>query len=223
MNLKEIRVDDEMRLFRHCANGCEAVSKTTFNAEVMPVLGLHGVYEFWTKGLPDKQEARHEELKWADIPASDGLDAFKLAITPVTNRQYQLYLKATRGVAPRHWIDGNIPDGKEDHPVVYVSWNDATAYSSWLSEETDKKITLPTEEQWEYAARGADGREYPWGNEFDASKCNSWESDIRDTTPVGAYPGGASPYGCQDMAGNVWEWTDSLFSGSSARVLPTTL
>ncbi len=83
------------------------------------------------------------------------------------------------------------------NPVVWVTWDDACAYGKWCGKR------LPTEAQWEKAARSTDGRRYPWGNNWDGNKCNV---SGRGTTPVGAYPEGTSPYGCQDMAGNVWEW-----------------
>jgi len=90
--------------------------------------------------------------------------------------------------------------------VVYVTWPDAVAYCHWLTKTTGRTYRLPTEAEWEKAARGTDGRIYPWGNEWDPKLVNTAEGDLRDTTPVGAYPAGASPYGLLDMAGNVWEW-----------------
>jgi formylglycine-generating enzyme required for sulfatase activity len=108
-------------------------------------------------------------------------------------------------------------ESKRDHPVRYISWIDAMAYCQWLNERLQHELPegfvlrLPTEAEWEKAARGVKGREYPWGNEFDKDRCNSAESNFQDTTPVGFYsPRGDSPYGCADMAGNVWEWTHSL-------------
>jgi formylglycine-generating enzyme required for sulfatase activity/class 3 adenylate cyclase len=98
-----------------------------------------------------------------------------------------------------------FPPEEADHPAVYVSWEDAVAYAEWLGKQ------LPTEEEWEKAARGPEGFDYPWGDEFDPAKVNSAESELRKTTPIGAYPEGASPYGCLDMAGNVWEWTASAW------------
>jgi formylglycine-generating enzyme required for sulfatase activity len=98
--------------------------------------------------------------------------------------------------------------------VVYVSWNDVCGYCTWLSRLINKQVRLPTEAEWEKAARGdGDKRPYPWGETFDMVKCNSGALGLDDTTPVGVFPAGASPYGCLDMAGNVWEWTCSLWGG----------
>ena len=100
--------------------------------------------------------------------------------------------------------------------MVNVSWQDAQAYCQWLSEKTGKSYRLPSEAEWEKAARGADGRVYPWGNEWDAAKCNTRESKIQGTSPVGQFSTlGDSPSGCADMVGNVWEWTLSLWGPDS--------
>ncbi len=139
------------------------------------------------------------------------LPDYYLAKTSVTNAQYLAFVQAAGHEQPKHWEGGKPPKGKEDHPVVYVTWHDAVAYCNWLAEVTGKPYRLPTEAEWEKGARGTDGRIYPWGDEFDKTKCNTGESRIGDTTPVGKYPNGASPYGVVDMAGNVWEWTSSLF------------
>jgi len=141
------------------------------------------------------------------------LPDYYIARTPVTNVQYGAFVRATGHRTPYHLEDGKIPRGEEQHPVTAVSWNDAIAYCRWLSEVAGKSYCLPSEAEWEKAARGMDGRIYPWGNRWDASRCNCWESGPRGTTPVGAYPRGASPYGVLDMAGNVWEWTRSLYRG----------
>jgi serine/threonine-protein kinase len=99
----------------------------------------------------------------------------------------------------------------DDHPVTDVSWEDANAYCNWLSKKKGLNFKLPTEAQWEKAARGTDGRKYPWGkNEPDETLANfGWKFD--KTSPVGSYPNGASPYGLLDMAGNVWEWCSDWY------------
>jgi formylglycine-generating enzyme required for sulfatase activity len=131
---------------------------------------------------------------------------------PVTNAEYQAFVREAGYKPPLHWDGDKYPEGKGDHPVVNVSWDDAADYCKWLSEKTGKPYRLPTEAEWEKAARGADGRIYPWGNDWDPSKLNSAEGGARDTTPVGQYsPAGDSPYGCADMAGNVWEWCADWF------------
>ncbi|REG08600.1 formylglycine-generating enzyme family protein [Pelolinea submarina] len=123
---------------------------------------------------------------------------FFIDLYPVTNADYKKFVDATGHTEPASWRKGTWPEGKENHPVVEVNWESASAYAAWAGKR------LPTNEEWEKAARGTDGRTWPWGNEFDRDKCNTFSGD---TTPVGQYsPAGDSPYGCQDMAGNVWEW-----------------
>jgi formylglycine-generating enzyme required for sulfatase activity len=139
------------------------------------------------------------------------LERFWMARTPVTNAQYRVFVEMTGCEPPEHWAGGKPRRGLESHPVVNVTWHDAYAYCRWLSEATGKAITLPSEAQWEKAARGdRDSREYPWGDNWDAGYCNCRELGLGDTTPVGVFPAGASPYGILDMVGNVWEWTLSL-------------
>jgi formylglycine-generating enzyme required for sulfatase activity len=145
------------------------------------------------------------------------LPEYAMAKTPVTNTQYAAFLKATGHTPPAHWKilfwrKRWPPRGRQDYPVVNVSWYDAKSYCRWLSKATGKTYRLPSEAEWEKAARGTDGRVYPWGDVWETERCNISENVERDdTTPVGIYPGGASPYGLLDMVGNIWEWTRSLW------------
>jgi formylglycine-generating enzyme required for sulfatase activity len=139
------------------------------------------------------------------------LPDYYLAQTPVMNAQYAAFLEGTGHGAPRYWRGSRPPWGRGQHPVVSVSWYDAVAYCRWLVQVTGKPYRLPTEAEWEKGARGVEGRRYPWGDAWDAARCNTKESGREDTTLVGRYPDGASPYGLLDMAGNVWEWTSSLY------------
>ncbi len=128
------------------------------------------------------------------------LDSFWIGKTPITNAQYARFVQLTDCDPPQHWESGRIPPGLENHPVVFVSWDDANDFCEWAG------LRLPSEEEWEKAARGTDGRAYPWGN----TKPNRWlcnfNNNVKGTTAVSSYPNGASPYGLLDMAGNVWEW-----------------
>jgi formylglycine-generating enzyme required for sulfatase activity len=138
--------------------------------------------------------------------------SFEIGRYPVTNLEYQAFVRDTGYKPPANWEADAYPEGLGDDPVVYVTWHDAVAYCEWLRNRTGRGYRLPTEEEWEKAARGVDGRIYPWGDWFDPAKCNSGEDKIHSTTPVGQYsPEGDSPYGAADMAGNVWEWTSSRY------------
>ncbi len=145
------------------------------------------------------------------------LNDYEIGVYPVTNEKYKEFIESKPEYKlPENWINENrtYPEGKKDHPVVYVNFDDAQAYCEWRTEREGVKYRLPTEAEWEKAARGTDGREYSWGDEFDKNKCNTYESGIGDTTPVYKYLDGVSFYGCYDMAGNVWEWTDSWYDKS---------
>jgi toxoflavin biosynthesis protein ToxD len=130
---------------------------------------------------------------------------------PVTNKEFARFVTATR-----YRFNQGQWQTKASHPVVLISWWDAMAYCQWLNSELrdrlrDLTLRLPTEAEWEKAARGTQGNEWPWGNVFDKSKCNTEESRKSTTTSVGLYsPYGDSPYGVADMAGNVGEWCHSL-------------
>ncbi len=130
---------------------------------------------------------------------------FQIAKVPITNAQYALYVAETKAEAPEHWEKGQPPTNKENHPVVNVSWNDARNYCAWLIEKINRDVRLPTEAEWEKAARGdKDKREYPWGDEWAELRCNSEELGLSGTSPVGIF-NNASLCGCLDMAGDVWE------------------
>lgn len=178
-----------------------------------------------------KKEETPEFDKMAEIPAGKFLygedkhienidEAFLIDVYLVTNSQYAKFIqkggyqnddywskegkkwKADNGVEqPEYWEDENW--NAPDHPVVGVSYYEAEAYAKWAGKR------LPTEKEWERSARGTDGNEYPWGNQFDKERCNTDESGIGKTTRVNRYPNGISPSGCYDMVGNVWEWTSS--------------
>jgi len=165
------------------------------------------------------------------------LPAYRIGKTPVINTQFAAFVEATsykttaekegwgfhwpdriakvKGVDWRHPIGPSSRiDDKMDHPVVQVSWHDAVAYCAWLAEVAGKPYRLATEAEWEKAARGTDGRIYPWGDEWNPELCNC-EWRVGGTTPVGKYsPTGDSPFGCADTIGNVWEWTSTTIGST---------
>lgn len=131
--------------------------------------------------------------------------SFSIDRYEVTNTQYRAHLDAIGAKTTEVWNDGTFPLDRANHPVANVSWFEAKAYCEW------RGARLPTEAEWEKAARGTDGRTYPWGDQMDPKLANIAESHIGHTLPVGAFPEGRSPYGLYDMAGNVWEWTEDWF------------
>ena len=154
--------------------------------------------------------------------------AYRIMRTPVTNAQYARFVDDTGHPVPdvdpatwasyrlihpyartrRHaWVAGQPPPGRGSHPVVLVSRDDARGYAQWLTRTTGWRWRLPSELEWEKAARGAGGRVFPWGDEYDATLLNSHDAGPFDTMPVGAFPAGASPFGMLDAAGQVFEWT----------------
>ncbi|GEM_PF-490113 len=188
---------------------------------------------------------------WAEKAHSVGqtfkIDCFQLAKYPVTNAQFRKFIEAggyktdkwwtkeglkyrnnKNWTEPRYWTDSQYNDNNQ--PVVGVSWFEAVAFCLWLNDVTDEDIMLPTEDQWQYAAQGYDGRTYPWGNDWNSDLCNNNvdEKGIGKTAPVTQYEGkGDSPFGIVDMAGNVWEWcltdydnkTNVVESNANIRVL----
>jgi formylglycine-generating enzyme required for sulfatase activity len=184
-------------------------------------------------GLPD--------IEWVQIPAgeftfgsqdeSNGpvkitLPTFHIARYPVTYRQFQVFLDAPDGFERDEWWQELTPEYQKqemveqwfkywNHPRENVSWYQAVAFCCWLSAKLGYEVRLPTEQEWEKAARGTDGREFPWGNDYISGYANIDETDqnnsigsyyIRQTTAVRMYPQGASIYGVLDMSGNIWEW-----------------
>ena len=129
------------------------------------------------------------------------LPAYYIDKYPVTNAEYKRYMDETCAMPPRHWDGFEVPLGLENHSVHRISWFEAVMYADWAGER------LPTEAEWEKAARGTDGRRWPWGNEFDEALALVWDrGEFLMTLPVDAHPGGASPYGACEMVGNVEEW-----------------
>ncbi len=131
---------------------------------------------------------------------------FWLGETPVTNRQYGVYLQAAGPEEPPRWRDRRFSNPEQ--PVVGVSWEDAVAFCRWLSDVTGRRIDLPSEAQWEFAARGEKGREYPWGNQKPEKTraCFDFGIERGQPAPVGSFPAGKGPFRTLDQAGNVWEW-----------------
>ena len=156
------------------------------------------------KGASDNEQPQHRVY----------LPDYYLAKTLVTNSQYGAFVAATGHQVPERWRNRVPPLGEEDHPVVNVHWYDAMSYCLWLIEATGKPYSLPSEAEWEKSARGTDGRIYPWGDQWDYTRCNSRATGNPQTTIVYAYPQGVSPYGVLDLVGNVGQWTRSL--GGSA-------
>lgn len=136
-----------------------------------------------------------------DIPA------FRIMRYPVTNLEYLEFLRSSgHAVLPSSWRFGGYPAQLANHPVWTVRPRDADAYAAWLSARTGRRFRLPSEAEWEYAASGGTGREYPWGEEFRPDRANTVEAGPLTTTPVGIYPAGRTVFGCDDMAGNVEEF-----------------
>jgi formylglycine-generating enzyme required for sulfatase activity len=178
------------------------------------------------KQASEREKPQHEQV----IP-----HAYQISRYPVTNGQYNAFIQAGGYEQDRYWTESGWtwrekedvlgprefgqPFGLSNHPVVGVSWYEAIAFCRWLTEQfrekgqldRDQAISLPTEAQWEKAARDENGRYYPWGNTSDPNCANYEDTGIGSTSAVGCFPEGGSTYGVLDLSGNIWEWTRSLF------------
>jgi formylglycine-generating enzyme required for sulfatase activity len=166
-------------------------------------------------------------------PTTFEVEPFAITRYPVTNHQYAAFMEAggythrawwtDEGWAIKArsgWTEPRYWKKRGDCPVMGVSWYEALAFCRWLSIVTGEPVSLPTEQQWQRAAQGDDGREYPWGNEPPNEILCNWNRNASGTTPVTQYPDGASPYGVMDMSGNVWElcltgWQSGAWYGAA--------
>ncbi|NEP15925.1 MAG: formylglycine-generating enzyme family protein [Leptolyngbya sp. SIO4C1] len=189
-------------------------------------------------------EARLRQRRWFDTESERQtieLSAVCLQRQLVTNADYQAFIQATgqpapgisaadyqaqgflvhpyAAVEPFLWQGQQYPAGQADHPVVLVSYRDAIAYAAWRSAQTPGRYRLPTAAEWEKAARGTDGRYFPWGSQWQADATRWQGSEVSGTSPVGAYPLSRGPYGTEDMAGNVFEYTSTLVAEGQQSVM----
>jgi serine/threonine protein kinase len=139
---------------------------------------------------------------------------FFIDTNEVTCEEYQKFIRATNRQPPATWANGNYPSGWERRPVTGINWDDASAYAQWAGKR------LPTEQEWEFAARGSDARLYPWGGQWKDDLANAGPSSPGHVADVGTHSGGVSPFGALDMVGNAWEWTASDFVAYSGGRLP---
>lgn len=139
---------------------------------------------------------------------------FLMDANEVTCEEYLIFVKAKNHRIPTNWMGGQYPAGAAKEPVTGVDWDDATAYAKWIGKR------LPTEEEWEFAARGTDGRSYPWGSEWRADVANAGNTNGGQLVDVGSYPAGKGPFGTMDMIGNAWEWTASEWRGYPGGPIP---
>lgn len=184
-----------------------------------------------------KEEKELRRVGWFNVESSRkvlSLPAFCISRNLVTNAEYQNFIKATNypppdishsdyqkqgflvhpyaTVKPYRWINGKYPSGKAQHPVVLVSYEDAIAFAKWKSKQDNQTYRLPTAQEWEKAARSNDGRYFPWGNKWEANATNWGGSGLNSTSAIATFSKSRSPYGVEDMAGNVFEYTSTLHS-----------
>lgn len=183
---------------------------------------------FLAQGDGPKTVRAFRQLRAEAEPVSVPVDGFHIMAHPVTQAEYSVFTKATGAPEPWvdaarwdsqgtgfpyaaterfSWIDGEPDATRRHHPVVLVDRHDAQGYCSWWGRQHGGVGALPTEAQWNRAAAGDEGSIFPWGDTFDATLANTWETGVGDTVAVGASPESASPFGVHDLAGNVFEWT----------------
>ena len=206
------------RAERDYAYQLSAETAATGNPERVDAIAQGLRQSRWFEGEFDRQER--------------SLPGYCIATNLVTNEDYLKFVAATGhrtpGISPQDyrtqgflvhpystveeflWQEGAYPDGEGSHPVVLVSYDDALAYAEWRGERDGAQYRLPTEEEWEKAARGDDGRYFPWGNDWETGATNVAETGILHTSPVAEFPLSQSIYGVEDMSGNVFEYTSSL-------------
>ena len=210
--------------------GC-GTAPTNLRKEVPPAVPAEMVYipagYFWM-GSSEQDGVVGIEVGLDELPQHQVyVKGYTIDRYEVTNGQYFEFVKATGGYIPatwdyrqhpsgKRWPAGTPPPGEEQYPVTDTDWYDAEAYCHWAGKR------LPTEAEWEKAARGTDGRIWPWGNTFDPSRANTLESGKNWSRPVGSFQADVSPYGVHDMIGNVWEWTSSWYQAYPGSTLQRT-
>ncbi len=166
-------------------------------------------------------DAIQPPIALVSISAAKGIAAFRIGKFEVTKAQFRAFVLETgydgaafpssKSSEPflNEWNAGTFPKGQERYPVCNVNWHHAKAFCAWLAKKSGMPVRLPTDAEWTLAAAGASGRKYPWGNRWEAGRCNTGtaEDGFPEAAPVGSFPRGATPEGVQDMAGNIWEWT----------------
>ena len=212
---------------KSCHVGIKKISPFSSTTKFIPIRGSGLLLKSLVQNMPKKNKKEQPKKNLANgmtlIPSGEFImgsnerwddeapehisstKAFYIDLNEVTNADYKKFTDETKRETPYHWPEGNPPKIKEQHPVVYVSWFDADNYCKWRGKR------LPTEQEWEKAARGTDGLIYPWGNQWSLDKSNNPYKHSIGTVSIGSFPEGKSPYGLNDMSGNVWEWVDSYY------------
>jgi formylglycine-generating enzyme required for sulfatase activity len=193
---------DVMEPAKSEVTAAEAISESF----VEPTTGIRFLWvpggRFWMGSGADEEDAFEDEKPRHLVEIS----GYWLAEMPVTNGQYEIFRREQQWIKePKMWRDRRY--NQPEQPVVGVNWLEARAFCGWLSERSGQRMDLPTEAQWERAARGHDGRKYPWGNkEPDGTRAHFGKEWEAAPLPVGSFPAGRGPYGHLDLAGNMWEW-----------------